>query len=384
MHLKLKELQQVAKKTIKEEQKYATIREEFFRVFGPPVMVSKNCDRVAEAVNEQLDLSEAFRREVQRGSVKTSVLIEASISNSAALRKVAARLLPEKMVVRLLEDPSSSVRCAAAKRLPYEAIRESIKKFPNDDQLLTIARQKKLQEAGLPDPEEVDEPFDMYGEEPLGDSVKTHKSDKDLPDTWYKRLAHKICSDYGGNLEGNWEETIATRIVASHYSTTGVKLDRDKLLNSIYDCIKEREDEVLGEGSLRAIARRLMKESYLDSSVMPIVEEDVRDPVVDLLESNYSTAQYVDEAERLFSVKKSSVPSGIKKYRLGEGSHVETLVPVNGKIPGGSMTSVVEQALDRYVDSWNKRQALAGEPYRLSWGPHGSGINMVGFNLELK
>jgi hypothetical protein len=384
MHLKLKELQQVAKKTIKEEQKYATIREEFFRVFGPPVMVSKNCDRVAEAVNEQLDLSEASRREVQRGNVKTSVLIEASISNSVALRKVAARLLPEKMAARLLEDPSSSVRCAAAKRLPYALVRESIKNFPNDDQFLTIVRQKKLQEAGLPAPEEIDEPFDMYGEEPLGDSSKTRKSEKDLPDTWYKRLAHKICSEYGGNLEGNWEEIIATRIVASHYSTTGVKLDRDKLLNSIYDCIKEREDAVLGEGSLKAIASRLLKESYLDDAVMPIVEEDVKDPVADLLESNYSTAQYVDETERLFSVKKSSIPSGIKKYRIGEGSRAETLVPVNGKIPGGLMTSIVEQALDRYVDSWNKRQALAGEPYRLSWGPHATGIDMVGFNLQLK
>ncbi len=384
MHLKLKELQQVAKKTIKEEQKYATIREEFFRVFGPPVMVSKNCDRVAEAVNEQLDLSEASRREVQRGSVKTSVLIEASISNSVALRKVAARLLPEKMAVRLLEDQSSSVRCAAAKRLPYALVRESIKNFPNDDQFLTIVKQKKLQESGLPAPKEIDEPFDMYGEEPLGDAIKTWSSDKDLPATWYERLAHKLCSEYGGNLEGNWEETIATRIVASHYSTTGVKLDRDKLLNAIYDCTKEREDAVLGEGSLKAIASRLLRESYLDDAVMPIVDETRNNPIADLLESNCSSAQYIDDAEKLFFVRKSTVPAGIKKYRLGEGHRGETLIPVNGKIPGGKMDSTTEQALDRYVDSWNKRQAIAGEPYRLSWGPHATGIDMVGFNLQLK
>ena len=69
---------------------------------------------------------------------------------------------------------------------------------------------------------------------------------------------------------------------------------------------------------------------------------------------------------------------------MGEGAHVETQVPVNGRIPGGSMTSTVEAALDRYVDSWNKRQALAGEPYKLSWGPHSTSFSMVGFNLELK
>ena len=117
---------------------------------------------------------------------------------------------------------------------------------------------------------------------------------------------------------------------------------------------------------------------------MPAVDEDRNDPVSDLLESNYSSAKYIEEAEKLFSVRKSTVPAGIKKYRIGEGSHVETLVPVNGRIPGGSMTATAEQALDRYVDSWNKRQALAGEPYRLSWGPHASGIDMVGFNLQLK
>ena len=384
MHLKLEELQRVAKKTIKEEQKHATIRDELFRVFGPPVMVSKNYERVAEAVNEQLDLFESSGRDVQRGSVKTSVLVEASVSSSAVVRKVAARLLPVKMVSRLLNDPSSSVRCAAAKRLPYDALRESVKRFPNDDHLRTIARQKKLHEAGLPKPKEVDEPFDMYGEEPLGDAVKTRVSDKDLPDSWYERLAHKLCSEYGSNLEGQWEETLATRIVASHYSTTGVKLDREKLLKAIYDCIEAREDEVLGEGSLKSIAQRLLRESYMDDAVMPIIDESRNNPIADLLASNCSSAQYIDDAEKIFSIRKSTVPAGIKKYRIGEGHHGETLIPVNGRIPGGRMDSTAEQALDRYVDSWNKRQALAGEPYRLSWGPHASGVDMVGFNLQLK
>lgn len=383
MHLKLEELQRVAKKTIKEEQKYTTIREELFRVFGPPVMVSKNCEKVAEAVNEQLDLFESTGREVQRSSVKISVLVEAASSNSAVLRKVAARLLPAKMSSRLLSDPSSAVRCAAAKRLPHNIVKEALKKFPNDDQMMSIVRQKRILEAGLPKPKEVDEPFDMYGEEPLGDAVKTKVSDKDLPDSWYERFAHKLCSEYGGNLEGNWEETIATRIVASYFSTTGVKLDREKLLKSIFNCIKTREDDILGEGSLKAIAARLLKESHLDDKVFDVIEE-VDDPVKDLLESNYSSAQYVEEAEKIFSIRKSAVPSGIKKYRLGEGSHVETLIPVNGRIPCGSMNATTEQALDRYVDSWNKRQALNGEPYRLSWGPHGSLFDMIGFNLQLK
>jgi hypothetical protein len=383
MHLKLEELQRVAKKTIKEEQSHTAIRDEFFRVFGPPVMVSRNFERVAEAVNEQLDLFESTGREVQRGAVKTSVLVEAATSNSAVVRKVAARLLPSKMAERLLNDPASSVRCAAAQRLSYSQIREAVRNFPADDQLRTIARQKKLNEAGLPKPEVNDEPFDMYGEEPLGDAVK-QRPGVDFSDSWYERLAHKLCSDYGGNLEGNWEEILATRVVASHYSTTGVKMDREKLLKAIYDCIEAREDAVLGEGSLKSLSKRLLRESHLEeTSAMPVIEFQT-DPVRELLESNFSTAEYVDAAEKLFNIKKSTVPSGIKKYRLGEGTHKETQVPVNGRIPNGNITTTVENALDRYVDSWNKRQALAGEPYRLSWGPHGSSFDMVGFNLTLK
>lgn len=382
MHLKLEELQKVVKKTIKEEQRHSALREELFRVFGPPVMISKNHEKVAEAVNEQLDLSESSGQHVHSGLVKTSVLIEASVDSSATVRKMAARLLPQKMIVRLLNDPSSSVRCAAAKRCSYSVVKETVKKFPNDDQLKTIARIKKLQEAGLPDPKPVEEPFDMYGEEPLGDAATTKYSDKDFSDEWYARLAHKLCNEYGKNLEGNWEETIATRVAASQFSTSGTRIDRDKLLKCIYDCIEERENAILGEGSLKAIARRLLRESYMDDAVMPLIE-DRNDAIADLLESNCSSMKYVEEAERLFSIKKTSVPAGIKKYRLGEGSHKETLIPVNAKIPGGKMTVTVEGALDRYVDSWNKRQALEGEPYRLSWGP-GAAIDSVSFNLTLK
>lgn len=383
MHLKLEELQRVAKETIKEEQNNKSLREELFRVLGPSVMVSKNCEKVTIAANEQLDLLESLNRPVDRNEFKTSVLIEAAKSKFSSARKIAARLLPERIAVRLLTDPSSSVRCAAARRSPYILVKEAFKRFPNDDQLRTITREKRLHEAGLAVPEVVDEPFDMYGEEPLGASVK-QKITGDLPDTWYERLAHKICSEYGGNLEGQWEEIIATRIVASHFSTTGVRLDRDKLLKLIYDCIKTREDAVLEEGSLKSISARLMRESYLDEAVLTIHDEERNNPVADLLESNFSSAQYVEEAEKLFLIRKSIVPAGIKKYRLGEGSHVETMIPVNGKIPGDKMDATSESALDRYVESWNKRQAISGEPYVLSWGPHGSGINMVGFHLQLK
>lgn len=382
MQLRLEELQQVVKRTVKEEKSNAMIRDDLRRVLGPSVEVPGALDRVAEVANEQLDFLESTGRFPRQGAFRLSALKEAASHKSPNVRKLAARLLPERMATCMASDPSSKVRCAAANRLSYSQIKESIKRYPGDDQLRTIVRSKKLHEAGVPNPKPADEPFDMYGEEPLGDAVKT-RTGMDVPDTWYDRTARKLCGEYGNNLEGQWEEVLATRVVASHYSTTGVKLDREKLLKAIYDCIKEREDAVIGEGSLKSLAARLLKESYLDEATMPIIEEN-HDPIADLLESDSSTSEYVSRAEDLFAVKKSTIPAGIKKYRMGEGLH-ETQIPVKGRIPGlGQVTPTVEKALDRYVDSWNKQQAMSGEPYKLSWGPNGAGVDLIGFNLELK
>jgi len=382
MNLKLKELSQVAKRTIKEEQVYSRLREELFRVFGPPVMVSKNCIKVAEATNDQIDLLEAMGKYIPRGEVKASTLLEASRTESTEIRKLAARLLPERMIHNLATDKSPDVRWAAAKRLPLSIVKESIRRFPSDDQLRTIAKEKKLHEAGLPNPKPVTDEFDIYGEEPLGDAVKQRDID-DLSDDWYDRLAEKLCSEYGANLEGQWEETLATRIVSSNLATNGIKLDRDKLLKSIYTCIEEREDRVMEEGSLKSLAKRLMKESFLDNPVMPILDEERNDPVADLLESNLSLGGFVDAAEKLFSIRKSTVPAGIKKYRMGEGTHRETSIPVNGRFPR-NLDSTVERTLDRYVESWNRKQELSGEPYKISWGFHPSLPMGISFNVVLK
>ena len=383
MQLKLKELQTVAKATIKEERSLNNLRDEMFRVLGPSVMVPGSHAYLATQFNERLDLLESTGR-FPRGSFKNSVLLEVANSGIPEVRKLAARLLPERHIVKYLTDSDSSVRCAAARRLPYGVIKEAVRHNIADENLRAIARQKRLTEAGLPNPKPVTEPFDIHGEEPLGDAVKG-RMDDDFTDEWYYRMAHKLCAEYGNNLEGQWEEALATRVASSYRATSHVKLDREKLLKALYACIKEREDAVLGEGSLRMLARRLRSESHLDEGVMPVIAESVADPVADLLESFTSSQSYVEKAEALFGVRKSTVPATIKKHRLGESNAKETSVPVLGRLPAGeTFNSKIETALDRYVDSWNSQQKSSGEPYRLSWSPHPAAINMVGFNLELK
>ena len=381
MQLKLEELQRVAKKTIKEEKSNALLREELFRVLGPSVMVSNNSVNVAEASNEQIDLLESTGRPVKREQFKVSVLLEASTHKSSHVRKLAARLLPEKMVIKMMHDPSSEVRHAAARRLPAKLVQEAIRRHPSDDELRIILRQRKLLEAGLPTPKAVDEPFDMYGDKPMGTAAKT-RQEEDFSDEWYERMANKICSEYGATIEHQWEEALATRIVASQYAVSGVKIDRDKLLKAIYGCIESREAKVVGESSLRAIASRLRRESLMETAAMPVIES-YEDPFSSLLESSISSSEFIERADKILSVKKSVVPAGIKKYRLGEGSNRETLIPVNARVVGG-LNEKTERVLDAYVSHWNNQQSLRGEPYRINWGPHPTALDMVGFNMELK
>jgi hypothetical protein len=261
-------------------------------------------------------------------------------------------------------------------------VKESVKKNPNDYALRELAKQKRLDEAGLPDPGEYVDSLAMY-RSPMGDAVKTRVV-HELDDHWYQKTAHNICKSYGGNLEAQWEEVAASNYARGHFATNGVKVDRDKLLQAIKDCLEERDDMLMGEGvSLKEMARRLRSDLSDEIPVMPIIESK-KDPVKDLLESNFGSSVYIAETEALFAVRKSYLPAGIKKYRLGEGSREEVRIPVTGQVPGGSIGPNEERALDKYVDLWNSTQARKGEPYKLSWNPHPSGINLVGFNLELK
>jgi len=384
MQLKLKELQNVARATIKEEKSLDSLRKELIRVLGPSIDIPGSNKKIVSLANEQLDLLEATGRFPREGSFKTSVLIEASSSDFSGARKVAARLLPANLVSNLINDPFSSVRCAAAKKLPSRLVEIAARRNPGDDDLQVILRAKKLAESGLPNPTEKEDAFDfdMYGKEPLGDVVK-QKPGEDYSDAWYELKARDICREYGANIEGQWEEAIASRVASSAYSV-GQRLDKDKLLKKIYDHLKEREDKVTKEGSLRAISSKLIKESYLDAAVLPVIEE-VQDQVKDLLESRVSSKTYIEKAEELFSVKKSLVPPGIKKYVVGENYDRFAKIPVLGRLPRGSkFDSRTERALDAYVSHWNNMQSSIGEPFKISWNSHPSDDRMIGFRVELK
>jgi hypothetical protein len=187
-------------------------------------------------------------------------------------------------------------------------------------------------------------------------------------------------------VEDNWKAP-AVKGYCSHLKASfGVDIDEQKLLNAVDELLEEKDDLALKRDELKELARRLRDEArdeVMNEAVMPILTEK-NDPVADLLESGVSPEAYIKQVNELFNVKETRVPPGLKKFRIGEAKALET-VPMKAWLPHGYGFRVVdEQVLDLYVERWNTRQVLVGEPIRIEWTPHPGEENAVGFKAILR
>ena len=362
MQLKLKKLQGIVKETMKKEKAAHQLMREAVQVFGPSVEVSSVPQKVFATINDQLSIMESRGQDLPIGVLKVSSLLAAAETSKEA-RKLAARLLPEKYAVKFLSDKDSSVRCAVANRLSYDQLTETLRRFPSDDQLSTIANRKLLSEAGIPTPKVEDEHFDMYGDGPIGEVLDGYEPE-DLTDGWYKRTAVKIFNDYRGRLDGNWKHLAISRLCSSIYATTGVKVDAMKL-REVLDEVCENYGFIKEGFYLNEVKEKFLSESIeQEADAMPILEESFfADPVKDLLKENTSKISFINSADELFSVTHELIEESL---RSGDVQDVE--VPQYGRLPKGyNWNSTAEKALDRYVDSWNTRATARGSNCKISW-----------------
>lgn len=382
MQLKLQHLKNVVERAQKEEKTVALLRQEVRRVLGPIMTNDTRLDRLAEEINDRVAVMNRTGRTGML-SFKPSSVIPFMNHNNPEVRTMAANLVPPSYANKMKADPHAMVRAVVASRVAMETVREMMRRFPRDDELRTIyrARRKQLNEAGLPNPKVVDEPFDMYGEERLGDAVKQDEGPS-LSDDWYESAALKLVHDFGNNLERNWEEIAVNNFVRHSKATSGVEIDSKKLLDKIKEIFDEHDDKVLERDALKELASDL----YADAE--PLNENfytDDADPVSDLLHSNLSPSAYLEQANKLFQVRESSMPLGLKKWRNGKASLThEQRIPSKARIPGNKMRAIDEQALDLYVKHWNDRMMVEGEPFRLEWTNHPSEEGVIGFNGLLK
>lgn len=376
MGLKLKELQRVVKSVVREEKSVKSLCEEVKRAFGPTILTSHGLERMSRSVNEKLDVLEASDLRIEK--IRPSVLIKFANSSSAETRKMVARLLPEHFLKMFLNDRDPSVRATVAKRLPLSLVEEMCKRFPNDDGLYTIKKRKRILESGLPKPKVQDEEFDMYGTESMRDMIGDIDG-QELSKVWYDTTARNIIKQYGGNIEGQWEE-IAVKRYCDSMKSSGVDVDYEELLDAVYDTLSDRDEEVIEESALRNLADRLR---FDDSDVMPIVSESV-DAVVELMESSLMGSEYMKKFEEIFSVRHLNSRNPNHAFGMNEGARVVNH-PYTATSPSNVVRFVDERAIDSYVKAWNNRERLSGNrTYNLSWTHDAEVVNMVNFHLELK
>jgi hypothetical protein len=385
MRIRIEELQALVQRAIDEDRSISLLRNEVKRVLGPAVIVEGSVEQLAEATNDRLDVLDRTGRS-SRLDFDKNVFVGLIAHKNSGVRKLAARVLPEKFINRMVFDKNSAVRSTIARRLQVGAVSAMLKKFPHDDELRLIYKHKKLAESGVKQPKVVDEPFDMYGEERLGDAVK-QSDGPDLSEQWYKTRAINLMRDYGRNIEHAWEETATRQYAANVKATSGIEIDETKLLDAIKELIKEKEDIVLERDALKETLAwlRSKDDELLVESNCSIIDEGEKDPVMTLVSEDRSSQSYIDEANKLFNIKESTLPQTIRKYRLGEQDMRSENIPIIGLLPHElGFRSIDEKALDMYCECWNKQQLMRGEPLKLAWSVHPEQVNKISFNVVLR
>lgn len=251
MRLKIDDLEKIAGEVMNAETETKALREEIVRVLGHRVVMAAPIGRVAADACQVIDADEMSGLRSPASKFDKGLMLRYVGHGDPHVRKLAARIVPVKHLTRMLDDRSSLVRAEAAKRAGMELVSEALNRHPDDDGLYDTYASRLLCEDGIKQPKVTDdEPLDIHGDEPLGDAVKQQPG-PELSDTWYKNRAFEFMQDYGTNIEYAWEETLVKIYCDAYHTTSGVEIDRVRLLKAIKDLIKEKEDRALERDSLK-------------------------------------------------------------------------------------------------------------------------------------
>jgi hypothetical protein len=258
--LTVKRLNNVVKDA-KEEQRFkVAFLTEVSKAFGSVIVPSNDIVVIAEAANDRLNVLERTGRG-DSISFDTTLAVQALQHEKPEVRRLGARFAPERFLAKASLDQDDRVRSAAANRLPLDVIKESLVRFPKDDQLRTIYKEKRkmLAEAGLAQPKVADEPFDMYGEKRMGDAAKSLE-EEELSDVWYEDIAENIFMDYGRlNIDTNWQVPAVRQYVRGNKSF-GFAIDEKRLLKAVLERCELRDDAMIRFSPLRSTVAWLEKQ----------------------------------------------------------------------------------------------------------------------------
>lgn len=348
MGLKVRQLKFITEDIVRNQRLLEALRQEVRGVFGCLINISEGLDDACYQVNDMLDVARA-KGDNQQIVIKTSLLKKLIESNSDEARRLAARLLPRNLIINYRFDNNAQVRAEVCRRLPANLIAEVAENFPRDYEVQYILQEKNAHE---------DEHLHIHNEKRIGDAAKP-VFQPEMSDLWYREKARLFLEEYGGNIEYQWEETLVKRYCSSVKATSGIEIDSQKMYETLMDLIIEREEEAL----LRDERKKIKSLEKIRESCEPLEPSFQGDDLKTLLSTIHSPQGFIQEVNKKFSVRESTIPSSLRKYSAGG-----TLsIPMKARIPGGKLNHLVENVLDNYVSKWNEIQVVRGEPLVLNW-----------------
>jgi len=359
MRLKISDLQQVVEQTLQEKRAVDDFCNEIKKAFGPTVVVSEALESLVEQAHYRLDVLERTGR---LGYVQFNSKSALRVANhrNPEVRRLAARLLPESSAVSFIYDKSSTVRSTAALKAPLKLIEAAMKKYPGDESLRDVFERRSLNERA-------ESALDSAAAGPQGEDL--------LSDGWYEKTAHKLIQDYGRTLDTGWVPAAVNQLCSAARASNRFNIDAYKLMKKVTETLADSEEQRL---------KRFELHESVDSFGTHEHEFEV-DVVTQLIEANLSAKEYIERANKLFSIKSASAPASLRKFSVNENRFSQILIPAVGVLPGSTfLRHVDEVALDTYVKNWNTVQSMHGNSYKLSWSPHPDSQSKFSFNLVLR
>lgn len=374
-NLSVKKLQNLVRSLLDEERLVEALRSEFKRALGISFSEIK-LHRLAESAVDELDKLENHGK-LDRKNFKTSIFVRLLEHDESSVRTLAAKVVPDRFLIKLLNDKSQHVRLEVAKRLPTKLVEKMSRMHPDDDQLYSVCKVKKLMEVGIPQPTPREQHLNLRNKKRLGSAVKQHEG-PELSDLWYDEQAKKFMQDYGGNLEDSWEEIAARRYCASIKSSFGIEIDEVKLLKSIKDLINDREE--------RVIKRTALKETldWLRSQPDDMQIEDFESPSPDRISyESLSHGDLIHAVNETFNIQHVSVDTGLlnESFMSSTMTKLSQLIPIRGTAPRSDLSIEDENVLDAYCEAWNSKQSLVGTNKKVTWSIHPRKHNVILFTV---
>ena len=194
-----------------------------------------------------------------------------------------------------------------------------------------------------------------------------------LSEEWYDGVARKLIQDYGRTLDTTWKTSAVKQYCSSVRASTRVNVDAVKLMQKMDSLLSTYDQARAKELGINESLQRLISES-----------EIAEDPVDDLVGESLSPKEFIDRCNEVFNIRYATLPPGIMKYKIREGLSLNK-IPVSCMLTHNSSPRRIDEiALDTFVDHWNDKQKMMGEPFKLRWDNHPEAMNKITFKVELK